>query len=352
MADFELTTTSFTIADYCQLLKKRKVTVNRDYQRSDRVWPPAAKSFLIETILLGYPMPKLSLYQVTDVKTRETTKEIVDGQQRSMTILQFFDGKLKLGRSIELKDLVGCSYEDLTEETQHQFLDYPLSVDLFTGAKPEEIREIFRRINSYTVPLNPEEHRHAVFQGEVKWFVYQLARTYEHVMLDIGVFRPKSIVRMADTKLYAELIHAFVNGIVTMKAAQLDELYKEKDKVFDEADKVANRLSAAIDVVLELPDLHGGPMMKPHMVYSLLLAIMHLQDPVPKLQNVYESEPVDNFDYATAASRLTELGDSLSLDPEETPIGDFVAASSSATNVKAKRETRFRWICDALLATQ
>jgi hypothetical protein len=61
-------------------------SVNRNYQRSDQVWPAIAKSYLIETILLGYPVPKLSLYQVLDLKSRKTSKEIVDGQQRSVTI--------------------------------------------------------------------------------------------------------------------------------------------------------------------------------------------------------------------------------------------------------------------------
>ena len=44
------------------------------------------------------------------------------------------------------------------------------------GATPDQIRETFRRINSYTVPLNPEEHRHAVFQGDFKWFMHDLTK--------------------------------------------------------------------------------------------------------------------------------------------------------------------------------
>jgi hypothetical protein len=78
--------TNYTIADYCAAMQRKEIVVNSDYQRSDKVWPPAARSFLIETILLNYSMPKLSLYQVTDVKSRKTYKEIVDGQQRSKIV--------------------------------------------------------------------------------------------------------------------------------------------------------------------------------------------------------------------------------------------------------------------------
>lgn len=63
-----ITSTNYTVADYCQAMSRNEMIVNRKYQRSDKVWPPVARSFLIETILLNYPIPKLSLFQRTDVK--------------------------------------------------------------------------------------------------------------------------------------------------------------------------------------------------------------------------------------------------------------------------------------------
>jgi len=55
----QVTNTGFTIAEYCDQMKAGSIVVNRDYQRTDTVWPPAARSYLIETILLGYPIPKI-----------------------------------------------------------------------------------------------------------------------------------------------------------------------------------------------------------------------------------------------------------------------------------------------------
>ena len=72
-----------TVADYCAGLDRGELQVNQLYQRSDKVWPPAARSFLIETIILGYPLPKIFLFQKTDLKSKKTVKEIVDGQQRT-----------------------------------------------------------------------------------------------------------------------------------------------------------------------------------------------------------------------------------------------------------------------------
>ena len=58
----QILSTSYTVADYCAAMTNGEIIVNRDYQRSDKVWPPAARSYLIESILLDYPIPKLFLY--------------------------------------------------------------------------------------------------------------------------------------------------------------------------------------------------------------------------------------------------------------------------------------------------
>ena len=40
-----ITSTNYTVADYCQAMERKEIIVNRDYQRSDKVWPPVARSF-------------------------------------------------------------------------------------------------------------------------------------------------------------------------------------------------------------------------------------------------------------------------------------------------------------------
>ena len=81
--DVKIVASNMTVADYCEELVTSKTTVNASYQRSHKVWPKAARSFLIESVLLDFPIPKLALHQVTDRISRKTTREIIDGQQRS-----------------------------------------------------------------------------------------------------------------------------------------------------------------------------------------------------------------------------------------------------------------------------
>jgi uncharacterized protein with ParB-like and HNH nuclease domain len=141
-----------TIADYNEQIKNKQIVINHNYQRSDRVWPISAKSNLIDTILNGYPVPKIIISQTTDLDTKRTRKEVVDGQQRTAAIIEFLDDKYVLSRG----EHAGSRFNDLDESSKRALLDYPLSADVFTSATDEEIREVFRRINSYQVPLNKQ----------------------------------------------------------------------------------------------------------------------------------------------------------------------------------------------------
>lgn len=350
MPNFDLVSMSLTIADYCQMLERKEVTVNRDYQRSDKVWPQAAQSFLIETILLGYPMPKLSLHQRTDIKTRRTVKEIVDGQQRTRTIQSFYEGALRLTRTQELGEFAGLAYSDLPDELKQTFLEYSLSIDLFTGATSEEIREVFRRINSYTVPLNPEEHRHATYQGEMKWFIYDLSRAYDTTMLRLGSFTEGRIVRMADAKLYSEITHACNHGISTTNKRSLDRLYRDNNADFPQRDDMYGRFETGLDVLLKMEDLHKGPLMKPHVIYSLILAIMHYLQPIPSLEEDIPSVAHGALDLALAVPILSELAEALSDEEHDEQFISFVKASQTKTNVRKQRITRVQSLYMAMAA--
>ena len=338
---------TYTVADYCAAMERQEIIVNRQYQRSDKVWPPPAKSFLIESILLGYSIPKLSLYQVTDVKTRKTRKEIVDGQQRSQTIFDFYNDQFRLSKTIEFEEAAGKSFTQLNPEQQHSFLDYPLSVDLFIAFTPDKIRETFRRINSYTVPLNPEEQRHAEFQGEFKWFIYELCKDFDQNLIDLGVFTEKALVRMADAKLFSEMTHALLNGITTTNKSALYKLYKTHDQQFPNRESVRSRFGRIFEFLLSLQPIHRGSLMKPHMFYSLVLAGIHVTDPVETLSGVFTPADDYRYDRDIVLSNLTGLAEAVDNSENNSEFEEFVAASAEETNTAESRKTRFRWFCKA-----
>jgi hypothetical protein len=343
----ESISTNFTVADYCNAMDRGEIIVNKDYQRSDQVWPPAARSYLIETILKGFPIPKLYLHQVTDVKSKKTRKEIVDGQQRSVAIHDFLNDQLRLSKG-ENEDIRNRTYSELEEDDQHAFLDYGINVDLFVSATTSEVIEVFRRMNSYTVPLNAEEQRHASYQGKFKWFIIDLADKIEAIVLQTGTFKEKQLVRMADNKLLTELCDSFTNGIRTTDKKKLDSMYRDFDVEFPEADNYRERLLDSFKAIRAAEALHDTVLMKPHMVYSLVQTVTHVSKPVKKFSKIFKSPKLRAINWSAAVTNLTALAEAADSEEPKGRFARFAKASQEKTNVRDTRKTRFKWICKAL----
>lgn len=339
-----------TIADYCQAFERREVSINRAYQRSPQVWPTQARSFLIETILKGYPIPKLALHQITDLQSRKTVKHVVDGQQRSMAILDFYNDRLVLGRSLEMREAAGRRYSNLADDLQEAFLAYSLQFDQFEAASDADVREYFRRINSFTAPLNAEEQRHARYQGAMKWFINSLSAEYSSVLVDLGVVTQKGVIRMADAKFLSEIVSAMLNGVTTTSKTTLDQLYSrfERDDEVPNEDEVRNAIDEGMDLVVSFPEIRATALMRTNVFYSLLLAAITVKSNWSALRYL-SSKPGQLSVTESANQNLLELASAL----EEPEIyGDrfkaFTDAAAEQTNVKRQRETRTEWLIAAL----
>jgi hypothetical protein len=254
-----------------------------------------------------------------------------------------------LSRTSELDDAKGKTFDQLPTEYQQKFVEYALSVDLFVSASYEEIREVFRRINSYTVPLNPEEKRHSQWQGEFKWFIYKLSKKFDQTFLNLGVFKDRQLVRMADAKLLSEITYALLNGITTTTAPTLDKLYKEYDDEFPHAKPIADRISKAINTIVEWTEIHNSPLMKPHIFYGLVLAVSHISRPVDKLLAKYEPAADVKHKREGTIANLTTLAEALEeFESAPSKLKDFTLASARTTNDAKRRTKIFEWLCKAI----
>ena len=339
---------SLTVAQYCEGLENNGIEVDRRYQRSDKVWPLAAQSFLIESILLGFPVPKLFLHQRTDRVSRKTVNFIVDGQQRTVAIRAFYDDELRLARNLEFEEVKDKTYSELDPEFQERFLTYGLSVDYFVNTTEDEVREVFRRINSYEVPLNAEEQRHARWQGKFKWYIYHLSNHLDDVFLDLETFSDKQLVRMQDMKLLAEVSHALLNGITTTNKTSLDKLYKEHDREFAQEGDFTERIQDAVGFAANLSVVTDSVLSKPYAMYALVLAIIHAKRRAQKLQPLATGGR-GLLSRATCERRLSALIEVVeNEDEDDETFGAFYLATEKGTNVRDARETRFKYFLAAV----
>lgn len=344
------TSTTMSIAEYKEQFDNRQIKINRDYQRSDKVWPTAAKSNLVDTILNGYPIPKILLSQTTDLDTLKSVKEVVDGQQRSITILLFLENNFALTRGA----FRGNHFRDLDQEQKRAFIDYNLSIDVFSSATKEDIREVFRRINSYQIPLNSQETRHAIFQGEFKWFIHEMGQRYATALLKAKVVSEKQIARMADLEFLTELAQLCLRGIKTSGPTLLNNMYRDYDRSFPEKTDTEYALEVGIGKILDMPEIHGTDLSNRSVIYALVGAELAIHDLAPGLR----METIVKPERRTVSkneqlANITVLGEALSsILSDDDPFQPFKAASTAGTNTEKNRRTRFEWFYRALTEQQ
>ncbi|MBH5398439.1 DUF262 domain-containing protein [Bradyrhizobium sp. CNPSo 4010] len=336
-----------SVGDFCNDLKANKITINDDYQRNSGLWSSLAKSYFIESILLEFPIPKLFVYARIDLKTKGTIKEIVDGQQRSGALRDFFNNKLRLSQKIDTDRFRGKRYSDLEDDDKSKFLGYSLPIDQFSGVQEAEVREAFTRMNANNVPLNEEEQRNARFQGPFKWFVNSLCKEKRERFLKIGLFSKRDLIRMGDFKLVADLAYLVDNGIHTTKSAQLDAIYKKYNTSFDREGEFQERLGWGIDTYLSMDAFHDPRLAKPYMAYSIISALIDRKYQLAILEQARNLVPEIAAKVDAAPVSLDDLIVALG-SPEDSPqLADFVQTTTK-TNVDTSRAARMLYFDSAL----
>lgn len=142
------------------------------------VWPVKKASKLIESFLLGLPVPQIFLYQ--EAKNRDLL--VVDGQQRLLSSHFFLRGTLADEKTpFNLKGVKqkweGKSFVDLEEGDKRRLKNYILRATIFEQIDPADdksVYEIFERLNTGGIPLTEQEVRNCINRGPINSFLEEL----------------------------------------------------------------------------------------------------------------------------------------------------------------------------------
>ena len=333
------------------MLKKKDIIINKAYQRGAGLWPDSAQTYFIDTILEGFPFPKLYFYQSFDRNKRKPIKEVVDGQQRITTIKNFAEGKFKLSNASER--FKGLFYEDLADDVQEKFLMYSVPVDMILAAERPVLLEMFRRMNAYTSPLNSAEKRHSEFQGEFKWYITDVADKFSPLLEEYGILTSKQIVRMGDSELLAELSIIIEEGIVSKSSTSLKKIYNKFDDSFQKKDRHEEITSNFFNILrTDFAPLRGSFIMKPYVIHSLFTAMTHLKYGIPGGTDALGVEPIGQYFKSanTSIEKLLSLAEAHETQDQEGAYKNYVTACLSTTTKRAQRKTRSQYIINALIA--
>ncbi len=144
------------------------------YQR-EFVYKPEQRNQVIKTVTRGYPdrdayFPLNTMYWL---KTHDNHFEVIDGQQRTLSICQYINGDFSIDEKY---------FHSLNETEREYILDYPLQVYICEGSDKERL-EWFEIINTAGEILTPQELRNANYTGEwltdaKRWFSKNGAPAY------------------------------------------------------------------------------------------------------------------------------------------------------------------------------
>ncbi|KUN07173.1 hypothetical protein AQI95_11545 [Streptomyces yokosukanensis] len=189
-----------SIREIVRMVEEEEIRVAPAYQRKFR-WPNEVQSALIESLLLGLPIP--AIFVATN---KDGTWDVVDGLQRTATILKFYGidvpgaeelqfsaEPLKLSNLNQLKKFSGLSYKDLPMPIRLTLGKRYVRVQVLSDKSDPGVRfELFRRLNAGAVALTPQEIRSCVFRGPFNSLIEELAATQDYK--DLLKLQPKNKV--------------------------------------------------------------------------------------------------------------------------------------------------------------
>jgi hypothetical protein len=340
---------TYTIADCLKWYDDKELILNPNFQRG-AVWSPQARTYLVDSILRGYPIPKLLIRTSVDRDSRRTIRDVVDGQQRLRTIIDFSSGKLTLG--VKSKEFKGLKYSDLEPDQQDAFLAYKLTFEQLLNASDEDVLEVFLRINSYAVPVTEPELRNARFDNDFSDLVKEIVKR-STTLWQLQVISERDRVRMVDQSIVAELLAFLDRGVTDGSESDITRFYSAVRSKSREQLPDAATLNSVIDkCVVLLSDLKGEPIVqRPHFL-MLAAAVMYAKDVLPqgKLNFDFKSAPPRKRMLkkdAAAVESLIALNSALASDQEGVRFSVFRDARASTQRMKS-RQTRFEYFLRAL----
>lgn len=202
-------------------------------------------------------------------------------------------------------------------------------------------------MNSSNVPLNDEEQRNARFQGPFKWFIQRVGIRFSEPLRSAGVLSRRDIVRMADNRLYAEIVHTILNGFVTTKSTQIDALYRRFNTVFEEEDQLFEYLDYGLNHALAEAVVGERELQRGYMFQTLAVVLIDRHFNLGLAARAVEAAPDVAATLHAGQLDIAALIDALR-DPEgHPPLNEFVE-STKGTNVARAKAVRFLYLHAAL----
>ena len=313
-------------------IKSNNLIPKPEFQRR-LVWTNEDKLNFLLTVLQGYPFPEIYIAAgQVNPDTGEGSEMLVDGQQRMTTLFQYFTGS----EEIKLKSPI-IAYKDLSDLDKITFLEYEVVIRDLGNKTIEEIKEIFKRINSTKYSLNAMEIHNARFDGAFKKFAERIS---QHEFFERNrLFTATDIKRMNDVVFCLTAIITIISTYFNRDDEFESYLSKYNDEFEYEED--LNEELKDVFATIEKLDLHIKS--RGWKKADILTLIVEIHRALFK-----QKVALDPFSVGKRLASFYNLVDDRGFLSNDT-INEYRKATLSGTNDRTSRMIRGRIINDIIL---
>ena len=235
-ADVNIAQRPMNIYNLMERLENHEINMAPEFQRHSDLWTKEQQSRLIESLVLKIPIPTFYFNAVDDGKWI-----VIDGLQRMTAFYHFLVGeKNKEGIRVKekfcglqyMEDFNGRTFDDLPRQYIRRIKETPIVAYTVEKGTPDGIvYNIFQRINTGGVKLEPQEIRHAMYGGKATELLQRLAESEIFIKATQHAISPK---RMEDRE--------YVNRFIAFTELDYSKEYRGNiDDFLRDALKAVNR---------------------------------------------------------------------------------------------------------------
>lgn len=239
---------TITISDLLTWYQRGELEMSPKYQRNS-VWNDKARSYLMDTIARGLPIPPIFLRQTVDPYTMITYREIIDGQQRVRTIIGYILEEAFVVKKSQNSEIGGKKFTQLSDDMREEILSYDITSEIVNEKDDAIIYDMFARLNSNNVVLNKQEIRNARYWGDFKVLVFELAKNYRDFFIITGLIKEKDVARMKDCETINSLLILMLEGIHDETESYVDSIYRKYDSEIPDQQNLTNDFNSLMDYI-------------------------------------------------------------------------------------------------------
>jgi hypothetical protein len=286
MDEYKTDKAVYTVNDFVLWQENEILVITPKFQRRP-VWKTPARSYFIDTLLRGMTVPPLYFRMTQNPAKTKMIREVVDGQQRVRSVLEFISDGYRLSKTLKAT-WAGRKFSLLTEAQKLQITSFGFTAEIFKGISDKQVLEVFCRLNMNGVPLNKQELRNGKFFGFFKQTSFELALTYLQFWRQHKIFTEQSIARMLEVELTSELLIAGNKGMQDKKTS-LDTFYSDWEESYPTQARDEKRFK---ETMLVLSEAFVGDLLaesafrRPPLFYTLYCVVHHCLFGLPGVNRV------------------------------------------------------------------